>query len=138
MFDEDTLRSVSDLPGYCGPLADLRPAASAANIRPFVWAYLLFTGGVALSDVIRAMDSFCNAEDVVLYEDCSRLEQLAQEVLNEFVSRGYVKRNQNGVYKLLTPGCMQKVTSVACVLNASLPDHLLGDLAAYEFKQARQ
>ena len=134
MFDEETLRSISDLPGYCGPLADSRPNATAANVRPFVWAYVLFTGGVTHSDIVRAMDGLCNADDVIRYEPDSRLDQIVQSVLTEFVSRGYLELNSKGTYKLLAPSCLQKTMSVVCVLNSSLPDHLLGDLAAHEFK----
>jgi hypothetical protein len=68
------------------------------------------------------------------YSDESRLEALINEVLGEMTSEGLVDYNQDLDLWVLELGLnrrnLSKIIGVVCSLNASMPNHLLLDLAS--------
>ena len=131
MFDEESLRSAAEVPGYCGPLADQRPPVSLPVLRPFVWSILLFMGGVRSHEVATSIAHLCSEDDLrCLDDETTPLENAVSAVLAEFVERGTVRLNEFGVYVLDdNPNCLRRATSICCTLDAQLPPHLLNDLA---------
>lgn len=134
MIDEDSLRRAEDIPGYCGPLADDRPRVTHARARPLLWGILLWCGGVRREELLASMAHLCPVDDTrlgvfdALYgdldEDRSRLELVVDEVLGEEVANGRLRYRADGLY-VLTLKATQLSISLACQLNAQLPDHLL-------------
>lgn len=132
MFDEETLRSAAEIPGYCGPLFDDRPRLSTAKLRPIVWGILLGWGAVRPHEVCTSIAHLCNEDDLRCVDDDSTpLETLVLAVLSDFGARGVVRINADGLYVLNVPNCLSQVLSICCLLDAELPPHLLNDLAKH-------
>lgn len=139
MFDEESLRSAAELPGYCGPLADDRPLVNLAILRPFVWSVLLWFGGVRSHEVASCVCHLANLDDLKCTDtDQTPLEEMVAAVLREFEERGTVRLNADGVYVLNVPSCLSQTTSVVCLLDAQLPPHLLNDLAKHHLPHGQR
>ncbi len=139
MFDEDSLRSAAELPGYCGPLADDRPLVNLAILRPFVWSVLLWFGGVRTHEIASCVCHLANLDDLRCSDDDrTPLEEMVAAVMSEFVERKTVRLNADGVYVLNVPECLSQTTSVVCLLDAQLPPHLLNDLANHHLPYGQQ
>jgi hypothetical protein len=138
VFDEETLRSAAEIPGYCGPLADERPTINLAILRPFVWSILLWFGGVRTHEIASCVCHLANTDDLKCSEsDLTPLEEMVLAVMNEFIQRETVRLNDEGVYVLNVPACLSQATSVVCLLDAQLPPHLLNDLAKHHLPHGK-
>ncbi len=136
MIDEESLRLASDVPGYCGPLADNRPRVNLARARPFLWAILLWSGAVRREELTAALGVLAPTDDLRtgifdalhgdLDEDRNRLELVADEVLGEELAAKTLRLRPDGLYVLTLAG-LSRAISAACTLNAQLPDHLLNE-----------
>lgn len=136
MIDEESLRLASEVPGYCGPLADHRPRVTVARARPFLWAILLWTGAVRREELVAALGILAPTDDLrtgvfdalhgELDEDRNRLELVADEVLGEEVAAKTLRLRADGLYVVTLAG-LPRAISATCTLNAQLPDHLLSE-----------
>jgi len=129
-------------PGYTGALWDDTPLLTHANVRPFVWAILLYRGAVRPSEVIGAVTQVCGLDDLregawdpLLgdYGDRSRVELLVDEVLGEMISEGLCRYNSEEDLWVLSLGGNKRnvphVINAVTALDAMMPQHLLADLA---------
>lgn len=91
----------------------------------------LFCTGVRREEIVHCVSSRVNSEDLRIGDDDpfdrTRVEQVIDEVLADLVTDGLFRRNEDGLHVLQVKG-LQRATSLACLMNAQLPDHLLQEL----------
>ena len=76
-------------PGTLGLLYDETPELTTADIRPFIWAILLYRGAVKKHEAVGAVTPLCGhselysgfSDDLDPEDDRTRLEWLVDEVL---------------------------------------------------------
>lgn len=136
MIDESYLMHISEVPGYAGPLFDENPRATPSRVRPFIWAFLLLRGAVRRHEVTGALAGHVCGDDCRIGLDefdaaseQSLLDRFVDEQLGAFVSEGVLRlsRTDDDLY-VVSPLGLQRIVSIACALDAQLPDHLLSDL----------
>lgn len=137
MIDESTIRLIhGDAPGYLGPLVDDNPHATPGRVRPHIWAYLMSSGGVRREEVVGALIDRVSHDDLRIggsiddwtEEDRTPLEIVVDDTLGEMVADGLLRFNSEGVYVICEPALRISI-SLACLMNAQLPDHLLMEMA---------
>lgn len=138
MIDETYVMNISEVPGYAGPLFDDQPRATPSRVRPFIWAFLLLRGAVRRSEVVGAITGHVCGDDCRIGMDehapdseQSVLDRLVDEQLGAFITEGILRlsRADSDLY-VISPLGLQRIVSIACSLDAQLPDHLLSDLYA--------
>lgn len=136
MIDETYLMDLSEMPGYLGPLFDDQPRVTPSRLRPFIWAFLLLRGAVRVAEVTGTVTGHICGDDIrigcdAVDPDTSAVERMVTEQLGAFVAEGVLRpsRTDEGLY-VISPLGLQRIVSIACSLDAQLPDHLLSDLYA--------
>ncbi|WP_424175341.1 hypothetical protein [Vulcanococcus sp.] len=140
MFDEASLRQACETPGYCGPLADDRPHITVAWVKPFIWAILLYRGGIRRDELLACLtplvptdDLRCGVFDSLLglqRDDRNLLELRIDEAIAEEVEAGSLRYNDARDLWVLTGGEGKRTAiSCACTMNSQLPFHLLDEEA---------
>lgn len=128
MIDERTIDRIEDLGGCLGLVVfDHQPQATAARVRPFVWAFLLLRGAVRGEEIVSALTGQVADEDLRAWDDHlgrTQLQAVVDDTLAEMVAHKILRRNESNLF-VLRPEQLGKATSLACSLNAQLPDHLL-------------
>lgn len=126
--------------GSVGQLFDDTPRLHPAQVRPFIWAYLLMDGEVCVSDVAKALTGHLAPEDMrvgfdenAADEDATPAEALIRSVIEEFVSELLLEESPSGDGKfILTDTAIARVLSMTCSLNAALPARYLNRVAEKE------
>jgi len=128
VIDERTIDRCEDLGGCLGlVLFDHQVSTTPARVRPFVWAFLLLRGAVRPAEIIGALSGHVSDDDLRSWDDAlgrTQLEVIVDDTLAEMVSHGVLRINESGLF-VLRPEHLRQATSLACSLNAQLPDHLL-------------
>ena len=122
-------------PGTLGLLYDETPVMTTADIRPFVWAILLYRGAVRTSEVVGAVTPLCGhselysgwSEDLDLEDSRTRLEWLVQEVLGDMTAEGLLRFSTKGDFWVLNSSDKFLPTVIKAVagINGSLPAHYI-------------
>lgn len=129
--------------GAVGTLIDDLPLVTHATIRPHVIAILLSRGGVKLDEIVYAMTPHCPVIDQKVgfwdgiencdIEDITRLEFIAQEVLGEMVSAGFLRYNEDRELWVLTVGKnrrnLPKIMNWVSATDSRLPHHILLEMS---------
>ncbi len=123
------------VPGTLGLLYDETPVMTTADIRPFVWAILLYRGAVRTSEVVGAATPLCGhselysgwSEDLDLEDSRTRLEWLVQEVLGDMTAEGLLRFSTKGDIWVLNSSDQFLPTVIKAVagINGSLPSHYI-------------
>ena len=123
------------VPGTLGLLYDETPVMTTADIRPFVWAILLYRGAVRTSEVVGAVTPLCGhselysgwSEDLDLEDSRTRLEWLVQEVLGDMTAEGLLRFSTKGDIWVLNSSDRFLPTVIKAVagINGSLPSHYI-------------
>ena len=120
-------------PGTLGLLYDSTPELTTADVRPFVWALLLFRGAVKKSEVLGAITPVCAHSE--LYsgwseyledgDDRTRLEYLVEEVLGDMTASGLLRYSMKGGLWVLNSSDkhLSDVIKAVAGINGSLPAH---------------
>lgn len=128
MIDERTIDRIEDLGGCLGLVFfDHQPQATTARVRPFVWAFLLLRGAVRGEEIVSALSGQVADEDLRAWDDHlgrTELQVVVDDTLAEMVAHNILRRNESNLF-VLRPEQLSKATSLACSLNAQLPEHLL-------------
>ena len=122
-------------PGTLGLLFDETPKLTLADVRPFVWAILLYRGAIRTSEVVGAITPLCGhgelysgwSEDLDIEDDRTRLEWLAQEVLGDMTAEGLLRYSTKGDLWVLNSSDKHLPTVIKAVagINGSLPTHYI-------------
>ena len=122
-------------PGTLGLLYDSTPTLTTADVRPFVWALLLFRGAVKKSEIIGAITPVCAHSE--LYSGWSeflddndnrtRLEYLVEEVLGDMTASGLLRYSMKGDLWVLNSSDkhLPEVIKAVAGINGSLPAHYI-------------
>jgi len=123
------------VPGTLGLLYDETPVMTTADIRPFVWAILLYRGAVRTGEVVGAVTPLCGhselysgwSEDLDLEDSRTRLEWLVQEVLGDMTAEGLLRFSTKGDIWVLNSSDQFLPTVIKAVagINGSLPSHYI-------------
>lgn len=123
------------VPGTLGLLYDETPVMTTADIRPFVWAILLYRGAARTSEVVGAVTPLCGhselysgwSEDLDLEDSRTRLEWLVQEVLGDMTAEGLLRFSTKGDIWVLNSSDQFLPTVIKAVagINGSLPSHYI-------------
>ena len=129
------LEEAEIVPGTLGLLYDETPVMTTADIRPFVWAILLYRGAVRTSEVVGAVTPLCGhselysgwSEDLDLEDNRTRLEWLVQEVLGDMTAEGLLRFSTKGDIWVLNSADHFLPTVIKAVsgINGSLPAHYI-------------
>ena len=119
-------------PGSLGLLFDETPEMTTADVRPFVWAILLYRGAVRTNEVVGAITPLCGlselhsgwSDDLDLEDNRTRLEWLVQEVLGDMVAEGLLRLSTEDLWVLnASDRHLPKVITAVAGINGSLPAH---------------
>ena len=121
-------------PGTVGLLIDETPRLTLADVRPFVWAIMLFRKGVAAHEVVASIAQVCAHEELYsgwsddVDDDRTRLEYLVEEVLGDMTATGLVEYNEEKDLWVLQWGSnkrnMPTIIKAVAGIDGSLPAHL--------------
>ena len=121
-------------PGTVGLLIDETPRLTLADVRPFVWAVMLFRKGVAVHEVVASISQVCANEELYsgfsedVDDDRTRLEYLVEEVLGDMTASGLVEYNEEKDLWVLCWGPnkrnMPTIIKAVAGIDGSLPVHL--------------
>ena len=131
MTEEEALMA----PGTVGLLWDETPELTAAHVRPFVWAILMYRGACRPSEVEAAIAQVCSVEELKteLYDDgdeeLTRVEYLVGQVMAEFIAEGLCRYNDEKDIWVLTAKDVTKLINVAAAIDGQLPKHVLQEVA---------
>jgi hypothetical protein len=128
-------------PGTTGLLIDETPRLTLANVKPFIWAALLYRTAVRPSEIVSLVSVLCSPEDLkeANWDDAdadetrSFAEYLAEEVLGDMLACGLCRYNEEEDLWVLTAGenrqNVPKIIAAVSSLNSELPKHLLLELS---------
>lgn len=128
-------------PGTTGLLIDETPRLTLANVRPFLWAALLYRGAVRPSEIVSLVSVLCSTEALKISnwdeadtdETRSWAEYLAEELLGDMLASGLCRYNEEEDLWVLTAGenrqNVPKIIAAVSSLNSELPKHLLLELS---------
>lgn len=96
------IESVYEISGSVGLLYDDIPLSTFADVKPFIWATLLFRGGVRPDEVIYSMLHLCNSsERYTDWEDCPqdycnvpRIQWLVEQTIGQMTAAGILLYDQ--------------------------------------------
>ena len=122
-------------PGTVGLLIDETPELTHADIRPFLWAVLLYRGAVASYEIVAAVAPLCGLDDLKSGfegqdddDHRTRLEWLVDEVLGDMTASGILRYNESkDIWTLQLGGNhrnLPEIIKAVAGVNGSLPDHL--------------
>ena len=122
-------------PGTLGLLYDETPELTSADIRPFVWAILLYRGAVKSTEVIGAVTPICGhselyagwSDDLDPTDNRTRLEWLVGEVLGDMTASGLLRYSMEADLWVLNSSDkhLHEVIKVVAGVNGSLPNHYI-------------
>lgn len=124
-------------PGTLGLLYDDTPQLTTADVRPFVWAVLLFRGAVKRHEVVGAITPMCAHSE--LYsgfsefledeDDRTRLEWLVDEVLGDMVASGLLRYSMKADLWVLNSSDkhLPEVIKAVAGINGSLPQSYIAE-----------
>ena len=125
-------------PGTLGLLFDETPRLTTADIRPFVWAILLYRGAVASDEIVGALTPICAHAELYsgwsedLDDDRTRLEFLVDEVLGDMTANGLLRYSTKGDLWVLEAGENKRhlptIIKAVAGIDGSLPKHLIMEL----------
>ena len=127
-------------PGTLGLLYDETPKLTHADVRPFVWAILLYRGAVKQHELVGAITPLCAhselysgwSDDLDPSDNRTRLEWLTGEVLGEMTSEGILRYSMQADLWVLTAGVNQRhlptIIKATAGVDGSLPKHLIAEL----------
>jgi len=127
-------------PGTLGLLYDETPKLTHADVRPFVWAILLYRGAVKQHELVGAITPLCAhselysgwSDDLDPSDNRTRLEWLTGEVLGEMTSEGILRYSMQADLWVLTAGANQRhlptIIKATAGVDGSLPKHLIAEL----------
>jgi hypothetical protein len=125
-------------PGTLGLLFDETPRLTTADIRPFVWAILLYRGAVRAHEVVGALTPICAHAELYsgwsedLDDDRTRLEFLVDEVLGDMTANGLLRYSTKGDLWVLEAGENKRhlptIIKAVAGIDGSLPKHLIMEL----------
>ena len=136
-----TIDQAEIAPGTVGLLIDETPRLTLANVRPFIWAALLYRTAVRPSEIVSLVSVLCSVEDlkVANWEEAeadetrSWAECLAEEVLGDMLAAGLCRYNDQEDLWILTAGenrrNVPEIIAAVSSLNAEMPKHLLLELS---------
>ena len=122
-------------PGTVGLLYDETPELTTADIRPFIWAILLYRGAVKKYEAVGAVTPLCGhselysgwSDDLDPEDDRTRLEWLVDEVLGDWTACGLLRYSTKGDLWVLNSSDrhLSEVIKVVAGTNGSLPQHYI-------------
>ena len=122
-------------PGTLGLLYDETPQLTLADIRPFIWAILLYRGAVKSHEVIAAVTPLCGhselysgwSDDLDSDDNRTRLEWLVGEALGDMTASGLLRYSCKGDLWVLNSSDkhLHEVIKVVAGTNGSLPAHYI-------------
>lgn len=122
-------------PGVLGLLYDETPELTTADVRPFVWAILLYRGAVRSHEVIGALTPICAhselysgwSDDLDPEDNRTRLEWLVGEVLGDMTASGLLRYSTKGDLWVLNSNDrhLPEVIKAVAGINGSLPQHYI-------------
>lgn len=128
-------------PGALGLLYDNTPELTTADVRPFVWAVLLYRGAVKDSEVIHSISSVCAhselysgwSEFLDVEDNRTRLQWLVDEVLGEMVSSGILRYSMKADLWVLNANDLHlsEIIKAVAGVNGSLPKAYIADREGY-------
>ena len=119
-------------PGTLGLLYDETPELTTADIRPFIWAILLYRGAVKKHEAVGAVTPLCGhselysgfSDDLDPEDDRTRLEWLVDEVLGDWTACGLLRYSTKGdLWVLNTPTAPPRGHNAVAVLTAAATHH---------------
>lgn len=132
-----TIEEAEVAPGTLGLLYDDTPQLTTADVRPFVWAVLLFRGAVKRHEVVGAITPMCAHSE--LYsgfsdflddeDDRTRLEWLVDEVLGDMVASGLLRYSMKADLWVLNSSDkhLPDVIKAVAGINGSLPHSYIAE-----------
>lgn len=132
-----TIEEAEVAPGTLGLLYDDTPQLTTADVRPFVWAVLLFRGAVKRHEVVGAITPLCAHSE--LYsgfsdflddeDDRTRLEWLVDEVLGDMVASGLLRYSMKADLWVLNSSDkhLPDVIKAVAGINGSLPHSYIAE-----------
>lgn len=127
-------------PGTLGLLFDETPKLTHADVKPFVWAILLYRGAVKQHELIGAITPLCAhselysgwSDDLDPTDNRTRLEWLTGEVLGDMTAQGILRYSMQADLWVLSAGENQRnlpeIIKAVAGVDGSLPKHLIMDL----------
>ena len=122
-------------PGTLGLLYDETPELTTADIRPFIWAILLYRGAVKKHEAVGAVTPLCGhselysgwSDDLDPEDDRTRLEWLVYEVLGDWTACGLLRYSTKADLWVLNSSDrhLPEVIKVVAGTNGSLPAHYI-------------
>lgn len=129
-----TIDQAEVAPGSLGLLFDETPELTTADVRPFVWAILLYRGAIRTHEAVGAITPLCGSselfagwsDDLDLEDSRTRLEWLVQEVLGDMVAEGLLRIGVEDLWVLNSSDKhLPTVIKAVAGINGSLPAHYI-------------
>ena len=124
-------------PGALGLLYDETPKLTTADVRPFVWAIVLFRGAVKDTEVAHAISGLCAHSELYSgwsdylddQDNRTRLQWLIDEVLGEMVSSGLLRFSTKADLWVLNANDrhLPEIIKAVAGINGSLPHSYLAE-----------
>ena len=132
---DNTIEEAEVAPGTLGLLWDKTPQLSTADVKPFIWAILLFRKGVRKSVVVGSITPRCAHTE--LYSgwsvdlDCedyrTRLEWLVDEVLGDMTATGIIYYDEEDDLWVLSADDkhLTRIVKAVSGIDGSLPQQYI-------------
>jgi hypothetical protein len=135
-----TIEEAEVAPGTLGLLYDETPRLTTADVKPFVWAILLFRNAIRRHEVVGAITPICAHAE--LYggwseylddeDNRTRLEWLVDEVLGEMTAQGILRYSSKADLWILEAGQnkrhLPEIIKAVAGVGGSMPQHLVMEL----------
>ena len=127
-------------PGTLGLIFDETPKLTHADVKPFVWAILLYRGAVKSHEIVGALTPVCAhselysgwSDDLDPEDNRTRLEWLVDEVLGDMTAKGLLRYSTLADLWVLSAGENKRnlptIIKAVAGIDGSLPKHLIMDL----------
>ena len=122
-------------PGTLGLLYDKTPQLTTADVKPFVWAIVLFRKAVRKTEVVGSITPVCAhselysgwSEDLDDQDDRTRLEWLVDEVLGDMTACGLLYYDEQDDLWVLSAEDRHLPTVIKAVagIDGSLPQQYI-------------
>ena len=127
-------------PGTLGLIFDETPKLTHADVKPFVWAILLYRGAVKSHEIVGALTPVCAhselysgwSDDLDPEDNRTRLEWLVDEVLGDMTAKGLLRYSTLADLWVLSAGENKRnlptIIKAVAGIDGSLPKHLIMDM----------
>ena len=122
-------------PGTIGLLYDETPSLTLADVRPFIWAILLYRKGIRAGEAVGAITPLCAhnelysgwSDELDIEDNRTRLETLVEEVLGDMTAEGLLRYDTEEDLWVLNSSDRHLPTVIKAVagINGSLPAHYI-------------